>query len=383
MLLATAGGEAAFAVAGAACVCSALLVTRIDASADRERAEAGSRPSVGRGAFAGFGTIASVPGLRLLVALYAAQTLLGGVISVLLVVVAFETLDLGDAGVGYISSAMAIGGLVGAVVTLPLVGGRRLAPGFAAGVAVWAASLVLVGAWPEPALALVLFALIGISDTLMDVTGTTLIQRSAPSDVLARLFGAMASILFAVFAVGTMLGPVLSAALGPRGALLATALALFVPVALAWPRLRRLDGTAPPATDLLHGVPFLAALPPPTLELLAARAKPVRVPAGEDVVRQGEAGDDFFVLADGEIEIGVDGRVARRERAGAFFGEIALLRDVPRTATVTARTESLVYAIERDDFLDVVTADASAVEAADAIVGARLVEAQRSRAVAS
>lgn len=381
-LLAAVGGEAAFAVAGVASATSAILVTRIDATADRERADAGARPSLGRGAFAGFRTIASIPGLRLLVGLYAAQTLLGGVISVLLVVVAFETLDLGDAGVGYISSAMAIGGLVGAAVTLPLLGGRRLAPGFAAGGAVWATSLAAMGVWPDPALALVLFALIGISDTLMDVTGTTLIQRTAPSDVLARVFGAMASILFAVFAAGTVVGPALSAALGPRGALVATALALFVPVALAWPLLRRLDAAAPPATDLFRAVPFLAPLPSPTLELLAARARTVRAAAGEQLIAQGDVGDDFFVLADGEVEITMDARPAARERAGAYFGEIALLRDVPRTATVAAVADSLLYAIERDDFLAAVTADAAAVEAADAIVGARVAESQR-RAAAS
>ncbi|HYX89169.1 MAG TPA: cyclic nucleotide-binding domain-containing protein, partial [Gaiellaceae bacterium] len=140
--------------------------------------------------------------------------------------------------------------------------------------------------------------------------------------------------------------------------------ASLVQLDLAPSRLRELE--------LLRGIPIFAPLAPPVLEHLASQVVPVHASAGEAIVRQGELGDRFYVVAGGEIEIAVDSGPPRVEGPGSYFGEIALLRDVPRTATVRARTDVELYALERDDFLAAVTGHAGSTEAADAVVRTRL-----------
>jgi CRP-like cAMP-binding protein len=145
--------------------------------------------------------------------------------------------------------------------------------------------------------------------------------------------------------------------------------------ALYWRRLAAIDKEAPPATRelaLLRAIPLFAPLPVPTIEHLARSLVPVRVEAGQAVLRQGEAGDRFFVIGSGRATITADGRSLRTLEAGDHFGEIALLRDVPRTASVTAQTELELYALERDEFVAAVTGHSASAEAADAVIGARL-----------
>jgi len=137
----------------------------------------------------------------------------------------------------------------------------------------------------------------------------------------------------------------------------------------------RIDAAAPgppPEVDLLRGVPFFSPLPEATLERLASSLVARRALAGEAIVTQGEPGDLFYVVEDGEVEVEIDGAPVRRHGPGGFFGEIALLRDVPRTATVRALIETRLVAVERDEFLAAVTGHAPSVEAAGAVVAARL-----------
>jgi CRP-like cAMP-binding protein len=124
--------------------------------------------------------------------------------------------------------------------------------------------------------------------------------------------------------------------------------------------------------ELLRTIPIFSPLSAPVLEGLAARLEPVRVAAGEEIVRQGDHGDRFYVVAAGEVAVAIDGRPQATLGPGEHFGEIALLRDVPRTATVTARTDAELFALERDDFLAAVTGHSGSAEAAEAVVGARL-----------
>ena len=373
LLLAATGTGVVFAATAVAFLGAALAVTRIDVAPERRERDPGGGGRL-RESLAGFRAIGANARLRLLVGLYAAQTLVGGAFNVLVVVIALDLLEIGDAGVGWLNSAVGIGGVVGAVVTVTMVGRRRLAPDFGIGLVLWGAPLLLVGIWPNAITALLLFAVIGVGNTIVDVAGLTLLQRAVPNEVLARVFGALESLLIAMIGVGAVLAPVLIALLDTRGALLVAGAFLPAVTLVTWRKLASIDAEfAPPAElELLRAVPILAPLPTTALEGLAATAKRVSVAAGEAIFRQGDAGDRFYVIASGRFDVDVDGRVAPPLGPGDYFGEIALLRDVPRTATVVAREDSELLAIERDDFIGSVTGHAPSAAAADTVIGTRL-----------
>lgn len=333
-----------------------------------------------RGAFsaeiaAGIRTISGEPRLRLLIGLFAAQTFVDGALGVLVVVLALDALDLGASGVGFLNAATGVGGLVGGVAAAALVGRRRLAGGFGLGIVLWGAPLVVIALRPSVLAALVLLGLVGLGNTLVDVAGDTLLQRSVDDEVLARVFSVFRSLMLVTTALGAIAAPLLIDALDTRGAFVVTGMLLPVLAALSWRRLAAIDADARAPTDaleLLRAIPIFAPLAPPTLERLAAELEPQRVPAGATIFREGERGDRFYVIADGAVEIHVDTKAPPRLARGDFFGEIALLRDVPRTATVVASTDTELYALRRDEFLGAVTGHPDSAEAARAVVRARL-----------
>jgi len=230
--------------------------------------------------------------------------------------------------------------------------------------------------WPTAAVALFSFGVIGMANAFADVAGVTIIQRAVPDDVLARVFGVIQLIAFGSMGIGAALAPLLIAPLGLRGALIATGLVLPVLVAVTWSRVVRIDATATPpeATELrlLGSLPIFAPLPGATLEHLATRLLPLRLEPGSVIVREGDAGDRFYIIAEGEVEVSQHGEPISMLSAGGHFGEIALLRDIPRTATVTARTPVVLYAVERADFLAAVTGHQPSADAAESVVSARL-----------
>ena len=374
LLLATANMETVFFATAAAFLWTAFFVGTIRAD-DTSPVRSGPKKGVRGQALAGFGAIAAEPKLRLLVSLYTAQTLVAGGLSVLIVVTALDLMELSDSGVGFLNSAVGVGGLVGGVAALVLASRKRLASDFATGIILWGAPLALIGFFPEPPIALLLLAFVGIGNTLVDVAGMTLLQRAVPDEVLGRVFGALQSLLVGSMGLGAVLAPILIEVLGIRGALIATGALLPVLAALTWRQLASLDATADvpvAAADLLSTIPIFAPLPPATIEQLARGADRREAPAGTTIVRQGDAGDRFYAIAAGEVDIDVDGRPAAPLGPGDYFGEIALLRDVPRTATVTARTDVELYAVDRDDFIAAVTGHDESEAAAERVVGARL-----------
>ncbi|MFL5923951.1 MAG: MFS transporter [Gaiellaceae bacterium] len=325
-------------------------------------------------ATAGFRTIGKDPRLRLVVGLFSAQTLVNGAFGVLITVSAFELLDLGASGVGYLNAAVGVGGLVGGLISLALVGHKRLATTFGIAVAGTGAPLLLVGGQPSTAVALIAFGLIGFANIICDVSGFTILQRGTPSEVLARVFGVLHSLIYATVAAGAVIAPVLVNAFGVRWTLVVVGSLLPVLAILTHTSLVRLDAEPgdPRRLELLQGIPMFSPLSPLVLEQLAAGLASVSASAGEEIIRHGDHGDRFYVVSSGEVEIVVDGRPPRREGEGTYFGEIALLRDVPRTATVRAATDVELYALDRDDFLPAVTGHAGSVQAAESVIGARL-----------
>jgi MFS family permease len=371
LLLAATSPGVVFAATAVTYGWSALLVARIRA----ERPKPAAEPEhLARQALDGFRVIAVDSKLRLLIGLFAAQTLVAGALNVLIVVTALDLLDLGDAGVGYLNSAIGVGGLLGALAAAALVGRRNLASPFGIGIVLWGVPIALIGLWPEPLPALLLLGLLGVGNTVVDVAGLTLLQRAVPDNILARVFGVLESLAVATIGIGAILAPLLVSAFGARQAMVATGALLPIVTALFWRRLTQIDQTSEPAEqlELLRSVPLFHPLPPATVEQLAASLVPVRVRAGEDVFRQGDSGDRFYVVGDGEVVVSVDGRPVNRLGRGGYFGEIALLRDVPRTATVTAETDAELLALERDEFIAAVTGHAPTAEVANAVIASRL-----------
>jgi MFS family permease len=378
LLLAVSSIEAAFAFTAAAFLWSALNVLGIRTGRvePRSAAKAGEDATgIVHEAIAGFRVLARNADLRLLVGLYAAQTLVSGALNVLTVVVALDLLDLGVAGVGLLDSAVGIGGLVGAVVALALIGRRRLANDLGMGIVLWGIPIVLIGVWPELWFTLLMLGVLGIGNTIVDVAVLTLLQRGAPDDVLGRVFGVVEGIVLGTIGIGAALVSVVIDAFGIETALIVSGLFLPVLAALTWRRLLAIDARAvlpERRLALLRAIPIFGPLPVTTVEHLARSLRESGAEAGAQVIRQGDPGDDFYVIGSGEADVLVDGALTRTLGPGDYFGEIALLRDVPRTATVRARSVLELFALDRDEFIAGVTGHADSLSAADAVIGARL-----------
>jgi MFS family permease len=385
LLLAATDAGVVFATMAVAFLWSAFMVVQLRvaprpttaAPADEAEPAAGFRDE----ALAGVRAITSEEKLRIIVGLFTGQVFVDGLLNVLVVVLAFRLLKDGASAVGYLNSAIGIGGLLGAVFAIGLVGRRRLAGGFALGMLLWGTPIIFVALWPNRFFAIAMLALVGVGNTLIDVSGMTLMQRTVVDEVLARAFGVLESLVLASVAIGSIVAPAIVAGLGARGALFATGAILPIITAFAWRRLQRIDETAvipEQQVALLRGIPIFAPLPEATVEHLGSRLAPMHVAAGTTVIREGDRGDRFYIVSEGGLEAQVDGQPARELGPGSYFGEIALLRDVPRTATVTAREDSELFALEREDFIAAVTGHADSRDAAEAVVVSRLGSARAS-----
>lgn len=327
--------------------------TRVEDPVEVEEAAVGFL----RESLAGFGVIWRHPDLRLVTGLYCAQTVVAGASIVFTVTIAFEMTGLGAAGVGYLDATLGIGAIIGGLAAVALASRRRLASDFGWGVIFWATPLLIVSVWPEAAGAFVAMAIIGAANPIVDVNAMTILQRIAPDAVLGRVFGALESALVATMALGSLMMPALIAGPGLRWGLAIIAVPIVAMGLIALPRLRDLDGRVGEReeTALLAGITLFQPLGQPLLEQLSHRLTRVDVPTGAIVVTEGEVGDRFYVIASGQLDARHDGQLLSSMHAGDSFGEIALLRNVPRTASVVATEDSVVYAMERDDFLGALT----------------------------
>ena len=373
LILAASGPAAVLIVCAATSAVSAMLIwsvtepPRVEATAaEREAAE---------GMAAGLRVLRSLPGLRAVTVTYAAQAMVAGALVVLEVSLAIDVLGLGNAGVGYLESASGVGAVIGGVLAVGLSGTRRLAAAFAVGALAWGGGVALLGAAHGAVFAVVVLAGIGLGNSIVDVAAVTLLQRSAPDAVLGRVFGALESVLIAAVGVGAVLAPVLIHVVGVRLAFAITGAVLLVAVAANLRAIATLDRVPAEVAELvalLRAHPVFAPLRDATLEQLARRLEPVEAPAGEVVVRQGDPGDHVYVVRSGALEVSVDGKPGAPLGPGDLFGEIALLRDTPRTATVTAASACELMRLAREDFLAAVTGHATSRAEADLIVTARL-----------
>jgi MFS family permease len=368
--------ETAFAVAAVLFAVAAWPLARMprDAVPDHRRHpdEEGALEELG----SGFRMVAGDRSLRLLVGVLSASTLVEGAVDVLVVLVAIELLDLGGPGVGWLNTAWGVGGLVGGAAAISLLGRGHLAAGLAGGCLLVGVPLMLVTAVPEVGVAVLMLAFLGVGYSLIETAGLTLLQRLSSDDVLGRAFAVVESSYWLTTGIGAIIAPGLVALFGLRGALLAVGACLPVLALLRWAALARFEGGAAVperAFALLRRVPLFAPLPLGTLENVARRLTEITVQSGDEIVREGEPGERLYVIAEGEFDVSCVRGAFPSLSDGDVFGEIALLRNVPRTATVTARTDGLLYALDRSAFLSAVGSHRYSSRTADSIAEERAV----------
>ena len=375
-LIAFAGYATTFTVVAATFAWSALFVLRISSAVPERSAEADEETEHGglRSLAAGFVTVGREPRLRLLIGLYDAQCFVAGALGVLVVATAIDLIGIGNAGVGILQSACGVGAVAGAGFAVTLIARSRLGGNLTAGLVLWGAPLIVIGVWPREWVAAVALAVLGIGNTLVDISAMTLVQRTTAPEVAGRVFGVLESSVVASLAVGALTAPALIGLVGTRGALLVVGAILPLLAVATRGRLAAIDdGAHIPLEQIaaLRSVPFLTVLPLQTIEYLASRLQRVELPAGTTLFSRGDPGDSFYVLEGGTLEIDLPDGV-KVEQAPAFVGEIALLRDVPRTATVRARDDVVLWALSGDDFLGAVGGHARSRGHADSIVFTRL-----------
>jgi Cyclic nucleotide-binding domain len=319
-----------------------------------------------------FWRMASPGGIVILVF---AQTLLRGALVVLIAVLAVHLLALGESGVGWLTAAFGAGGLAGGAVAAGAVRVTRLGRSFIVGMLLWGLPLAFVALAPAAAVSYLALVVVGIGNAVEDVSLFTLVTRLARPRTAGKVLGALEFVALAGLATGSILTPLLLHGFGVRGtlALLGAGLA---GLALAHAvRFRRLDHTMPapdPEAGLLVSLPMFAPLPLAVTELLAAEVEPHQFPAGAVVMREGEAGEYFHLIVDGSAAVSVRGTPRPSLQPGDCFGEIALLRDMPRTATVTAEQPLRTLALGRQEFLTAVTGNSTSLAAAGALAAQRL-----------
>jgi MFS family permease len=351
------------AVSSVASLAGLLAVVGINVDIDPSKAVRRSPDRPRDALMGGFLELRSNVDMAIIVGCFVAQVLVRGLLGVLLVSVSFDLIDLGSSGVGWLAASMGVGGLVGAVYALTLTGQRRLGKPFALALVLWGFPIAVVGFLPNTVVAVAALLTIGVGNAILDVAGFTLIQRLGIDRTLGRVFGVLFTFGIAMAGLGSLAAPMLISALGLRTVLIIVGFILPVLALVLLPKFRSIDDRSEPLPDvlaLLAKIPLLSPLPPTTLEKLAARSAIVEKAPGDVVVAEGDRGDLFYVIADGEVEVSHSGLGRGTLGPGDQFGEIALLRDTSRTATVVARCPTRLVTIDGRDFVDALSSSEAA-----------------------
>jgi MFS family permease len=372
ILISLAGVGSVFAVCGGLGLAAALLVIglRVAALAPAEEQE----PSALAGAGEGLRLAVRQPRLRLMLALLSAASVVAGALDLLIVILAISVLGRSQAWAGYLDFVFGAGAVLAATVSAVLIG-RRLGGPILAAALLFSAAVAGLAFGPGLAGTMALLVLAGASYSLLDVAIRTLLQRSVPPRLIGRVFGVLEGVTLAGYALGALIVPLLVHLGGSRLALLGVAAVLPIAAVAGGRALFGLDAETPvPVVEiaLLRSLPLFAELPAPAIEGLAAALTPVHLPAGAVLIRQGDPGDAYYAIAAGELDALQDGHFLRRCGRGEGVGEIALLRAIPRTATVIAHSAATVYELNWELFLTAVLGHAPTQRQADRIADARL-----------
>jgi MFS family permease len=288
----------------------------------------------------------------------ATSFVIGGV-NVLTVVIAVDVLNAGESGTGFLQAATGVGGVVAGISGGALLARRLSVPLMIGGVVggIGLAWLALSGGLVMAMIAIGV-AVAGL--LLLEVVNTTMIQRIVPDELRGRAMGVLQTSSAIVYSLGSLLMPILASLFGVPFVLAAAGVIVVAGVGGALLLLEARPATPPiePIRLRLLDQEIFAGLPPARIEAAARRLVAVPVAAGEVVVRQGDAADRFYLVDAGTLRVtqdrdGVETEL-RELGPGALFGEIGLLQDVPRTATVTATTPGVLYALDADAFAELV-----------------------------
>lgn len=330
--------------------------------------------SIVRDTTAGLREIAAQPAVRLASTTLIVLLLFEGFADVVLVVTALHLLHLPEGSVGFLNASWGLGAVVGGAVLALLLDRGRLVPAIAGGSVVLGAATMLPGVWPHEAATYLAWFGIGVGFVFVEVAAKTLMQRLSSDETIGRVVSSLEAGRLLAMALGSLGAILLIEVLHERGALIALGALMPLFVLACWSRLRGYEIGAPVAEvpyGLLRGNSIFAPLPVATVERLSHDLAPVKVPAEVDVVVEGTRGDRFFLIEEGEVAIFEDGRFRRKEGPGESFGEIALLRDVARTATVRTLVPTRLLALERDQFLLAVTGHQRSHQVAHTVVDDR------------
>jgi hypothetical protein len=356
-LVGLAGAATGFAACALPFLIASLLIARLPADERPEPVPGEADYSALAELVEGARAVRADRDLRALVGVYGLDMLYQSMLDVLLVLVAIELLGIGQSGVGWLSAAWGVGGVAGCAAAALLLRRGRIALGLTGGAVLAGTAVVVAGAWAATGPTFVLLMLVGIGTGLMEPAMLTLGQRLTADDVLARVFGVLEIVFVLATAAGAVIAAEIAARTGVQEAMIVTGCLLALGVLPLRRRFGAMEAaaTVPEETfKRLRTVPAFAPLPVATLETLAVRAERETVRAGQAIVREGETGDHFYVMEQGIADVFMKGvRIAERGDRESF-GEIALLHDVPRTATVRARTPVTVLTVGRSEFLDAI-----------------------------
>jgi MFS family permease len=323
----------------------------------------------------GVRTVAQHRDLAMVFGLGFAQTIVRGALNVFIVVVALDLLDKGDGLVAAFAAAIGLGGLFGSFGASLLVGSRHLGRWLAIALVLWGGPIAVMGVAPATAAVFSLLMVVGLANALIDVPLFTLPVRLVDDAVLARAFGLFEAMIALGVGLGSVAAPVLIATVGLHAALVVIGLLLPALAVVSWRALRALDRRLVVRDEeirVLRGVGMLALLPVPTIEHLASRLHRRSLSTGAPVFHQGDRGASAFVIVGGTADVIGDGRLVTRLGPGDAFGEIAVLQDVPRTASVVADSDLDLFELDRDDLLEALGRHQPSADVAYAVVAGHL-----------
>ncbi len=292
--------------------------------------------------------------MRLVFVMYAVR----GAELVLYVLVAEELLGLGTTGVGVLTGAVGLGAVCALPAAARFAEAERLTEVVMATLLSTALPLALLAVLGSPVVAGVALVVTGAGIVGFEVLSLILLQRLSRREMLGRIFGVVGAASNAGKLFGALLAPALVALVGLRGSLVAIAVLVMLVGLVSIPQLVALSRSTnarrrelQPIVQKLGVLGVFADASPSALERLAASVIVERVPAGAVVLRQGEPADDVFVVQEGDFAVFDADRQINNMSSGDWFGEIGLLERSPRTATVVATSQALVWRIPGETFL--------------------------------